>query len=376
MKKFILNILLLIGIACLGVLVAWFVKNCGGQEAGPGPEETVRSFYSSLLQGDWEGAGDLCAGTDDMKSYCLNFRKFWENAHKTDSSALAAASGIDSLTHALEAYVSLYATPFTQGIAQEACKMVFANLSKSVNDGKNNPHRKMRMIKVIPVAVALSIAQPLPKVSKHDEDILDIKNPKLEINPNFNHNFIMQEDGTYVRTLNRQQVHDISQRFAKLLEKFKKEQMAKMGTYGTVTTNLDVSKTRYLGRAEVFNKYFEGGVLEGKGAKLIELQDKYGINALFLAAITLVESGGGKSKAAREKYNVAGIRIRENGKYVIKRFKNVDECLESLAANLSKNYIKEDLKTIEKINGKYAESQVWAEHIVYHINKIMHDPKV
>lgn len=94
MKKFILNILLLIGIACLGVLVAWFVKNCGGQEAGPGPEETVRSFYSSLLQGDWEGAGDLCAGTDDMKSYCLNFRKFWENAHKTDSSALAAASGI------------------------------------------------------------------------------------------------------------------------------------------------------------------------------------------------------------------------------------------------------------------------------------------
>lgn len=243
-------------------------------------------------------------------------------------------------------------------------------------DEKNNPHRKMRMIKVIPVAVALSIAQPLPKVSKHDEDIIDIKNPKLEINPNFNHNLIMQEDGTYVRTLNRQQVNDISQRFAKLLEKFKKEQMAKMGTYGTVTTNLDVSKTRYLGRAEVFNKYFEGGVLEGKGAKLIELQDKYGINALFLAAITLVESGGGKSKAAREKYNVAGIRIRENGKYVIKRFKNVDECLESLAANLSKNYIKEDLKTIEKINGKYAESQVWAEHIVYHINKIMHDPKV
>ena len=58
---------------------------------------------------------------------------------------LAAASGIDSLTHALEAYVSLYATPFTQGIAQEACKMVFANLSKSVNDGKNNPQARENM---------------------------------------------------------------------------------------------------------------------------------------------------------------------------------------------------------------------------------------
>ena len=58
---------------------------------------------------------------------------------------LAAASGIDSLTHALEAYASVLATPFTQGIAQEACKMIFANLAKSVNDGKNNPIARENM---------------------------------------------------------------------------------------------------------------------------------------------------------------------------------------------------------------------------------------
>lgn len=58
---------------------------------------------------------------------------------------LAAASGIDSLTHALEAYASIMATPFTDGIALEATKMIFANLEKSVNDGKNNPIARENM---------------------------------------------------------------------------------------------------------------------------------------------------------------------------------------------------------------------------------------
>ena len=58
---------------------------------------------------------------------------------------LAAASGIDSLTHALEAYVSLLATPFTNGMALEAIKMIFENLPKSVNDGANNPLARENM---------------------------------------------------------------------------------------------------------------------------------------------------------------------------------------------------------------------------------------
>lgn len=58
---------------------------------------------------------------------------------------LAAASGIDSLTHALEAYASVLATPFTNGMALEAIKMIFENLGKSVNDGANNPLARENM---------------------------------------------------------------------------------------------------------------------------------------------------------------------------------------------------------------------------------------
>ncbi len=64
---------------------------------------------------------------------------------KTMPRGLAAASGIDSLTHALEAYASILATPFTNGIALEAIKMIFENLPKSVNDGANNPQARENM---------------------------------------------------------------------------------------------------------------------------------------------------------------------------------------------------------------------------------------
>ena len=58
---------------------------------------------------------------------------------------LAAASGIDSLTHALEALASILATPFTDGISYEAIRLIFDNLALSVNDGPNNPIARENM---------------------------------------------------------------------------------------------------------------------------------------------------------------------------------------------------------------------------------------
>ncbi len=58
---------------------------------------------------------------------------------------LAAASGIDALTHALEALASILATPFTDGIAYEAIRLIVDNLALSVNDGANNPIARENM---------------------------------------------------------------------------------------------------------------------------------------------------------------------------------------------------------------------------------------
>lgn len=58
---------------------------------------------------------------------------------------LTAASGIDALVHAIEAYVSCMATNFTNSNALEACKLVFKYLSRSYHEGANDPVAREKM---------------------------------------------------------------------------------------------------------------------------------------------------------------------------------------------------------------------------------------
>lgn len=59
--------------------------------------------------------------------------------------ALAADSGFDALTHAIEAYVSVYANDFTDGPALHAIRLVFDNLEAAVNDRDNRPDAREKM---------------------------------------------------------------------------------------------------------------------------------------------------------------------------------------------------------------------------------------
>ncbi|MCC2310130.1 bifunctional acetaldehyde-CoA/alcohol dehydrogenase [Cellulomonas chengniuliangii] len=53
--------------------------------------------------------------------------------------SLAADSGFDALTHATEAYVSVYANDFTDGMALHAIRLIFENLAASVNGEPGTP---------------------------------------------------------------------------------------------------------------------------------------------------------------------------------------------------------------------------------------------
>ena len=52
---------------------------------------------------------------------------------------LTAASGIDAVTHALEAYASVMATDYTDGLALRSLKLIFENLPRAYANGSGDP---------------------------------------------------------------------------------------------------------------------------------------------------------------------------------------------------------------------------------------------
>lgn len=60
-------------------------------------------------------------------------------------SKVAADSGMDVLTHAVEAYVSVMATDYTDALALKAVQMVFKYLPRSVKSGGNDPEAREKM---------------------------------------------------------------------------------------------------------------------------------------------------------------------------------------------------------------------------------------
>ena len=65
--------------------------------------------------------------------------------HMTAPKGLTAASGIDAVTHALEAYASMLATDYTDGLALRALKVIFEYLPRAYNNGANDPVAREKM---------------------------------------------------------------------------------------------------------------------------------------------------------------------------------------------------------------------------------------
>ena len=63
----------------------------------------------------------------------------------TAPKGLTSASGIDVMTHAIEAYVSIMATDFTDGLAMKAVKLVFDNLPSAYENGAKDPKAREAM---------------------------------------------------------------------------------------------------------------------------------------------------------------------------------------------------------------------------------------
>ncbi|MCR5216934.1 MAG: bifunctional acetaldehyde-CoA/alcohol dehydrogenase [Lachnospiraceae bacterium] len=65
--------------------------------------------------------------------------------HMTQPKGLTSASGIDVMTHSLESYVSVMATPFTESYSRQAAKMVFDYLPRAYDLGAKDAEAREKM---------------------------------------------------------------------------------------------------------------------------------------------------------------------------------------------------------------------------------------
>ena len=65
--------------------------------------------------------------------------------HMSAPKGLTAASGIDAVTHALEAYASMMATDYTDGLALRSLKVIFEYLPRAYDNGANDPEAREKM---------------------------------------------------------------------------------------------------------------------------------------------------------------------------------------------------------------------------------------
>ncbi|MGN0814176.1 MAG: bifunctional acetaldehyde-CoA/alcohol dehydrogenase [Candidatus Coproplasma sp.] len=65
--------------------------------------------------------------------------------HMSAPKGLTAASGIDAVTHALEAYASVMATDYTDGLAKQALQVIFKYLPRAYDNGQTDVEAREKM---------------------------------------------------------------------------------------------------------------------------------------------------------------------------------------------------------------------------------------
>ena len=72
--------------------------------------------------------------------------------HMSAPRGLTAASGIDAVTHALEAYASIMATDYTDGLALKALKVIFKYLPRAYDNGQYDVEAREKMANAATIA--------------------------------------------------------------------------------------------------------------------------------------------------------------------------------------------------------------------------------
>ncbi|MDB4868837.1 MAG: hypothetical protein JWR03_3170 [Cohnella sp.] len=116
----------------------------------------------------------------------------------------------------------------------------------------------------------------------------------------------------------------------------------------------------------------KGTALEGQALEktILEIEEKYGINAYFTIAIMKLESGNGKSRLARSKNNLFGLNAIDGDKYnQALKFDTKGDSVRKFGQLIAKNYVEKGYATVEKVANKYCPANPKWSALVKNIMK-------
>ncbi|MGH1051850.1 S-layer homology domain-containing protein [Bacillus cytotoxicus] len=123
-------------------------------------------------------------------------------------------------------------------------------------------------------------------------------------------------------------------------------------------------------------RYHPDSPLVGHGQDFIEAQNNHGVNALYLAAHAILESGYGKSEIAYRKHNLFGLRAYDwdpfgNAKYLQSYGESIAYNANYVRARyLEKTGMYYNGPTLTGMNVKYATDKEWAPKIANIMERI------
>lgn len=123
-------------------------------------------------------------------------------------------------------------------------------------------------------------------------------------------------------------------------------------------------------------KYHPDSPLVGHGKDYIEAEEKYGVNALAMAAKDILESGYGKSEIAYRKHNLAGLRAYDKDPFLYAKYlPSYKDSIFYVASYIRENYLEEKGKyyngtTLTDVNTMYCTDKAWSSKIASIMQRI------
>lgn len=152
-------------------------------------------------------------------------------------------------------------------------------------------------------------------------------------------------------------------------------------SHRTIKKNLTLTTTSNLTELsncseDDFNKMLKDTALNGLGSTLVQIEQQYGINGLYVMGLACEESAYGSSNIAKTKNNITGYCVYDTNTKAGKKFSSYSECLLVTSKLLKEKYLTEGAcyyngYTPKSIDVKYCTDKTHADKIVNIVNKLI-----